>query len=339
MNPCIALNRYGRMAALLVAGAFASGSAGAQQFTMKLSSPTANDLQIEWMNTFKKGVEARAGGKMKIDIYPANQLGPIPRTVEGVALGTIEVTMVASGFLVGLEPRFNAFDAIGLFDSMEHGMKVLGDPEIRKRLTTFGSAKGVEILTAIMHSPNGLVSKKAVITVADVKGLKIRVPGSPLQVEPLKRLGASPLSMPLGEVLPALQNGTIDGAVAGNTIFTAFKYYDVAKNITYLPSSFIVGTAIVNRNFMNSLGPQLAAIVREEARKADAIVTTWGVEDVAKSRKTWEQNGGQNHVLAPPEAKRFLDEVAAASTSVLAGNAQTKADYDALLAASKKYRQ
>src|SRR5471032_522937 len=121
-----------------------AGAASAQQFTMKLSSPTVNDAPHEWMKAFKAGVETRSNGRIKVEIYPANQLGQIPATVDGVALGTIEMTTPAVGFLIGLEPRFETFDAAGLFDSIEHGEKVLNDPEIRKRLAAFGETKGVE---------------------------------------------------------------------------------------------------------------------------------------------------------------------------------------------------
>lgn len=312
--------------------------AAAQQFTMKLSSPTANDVQMEWMKTFKSGVETRTGGRIKVEIYPANQLGPIPRTVEGVALGTIELTAPATGFLVGLEPRFNVFDAFGLFDSVEHGMKVLSDPDIQRRLASFGEAKGIEVLFVALHSPNVLVSRRDVRAIADMRGMRIRVPASPLQIEPLKRLGASPLSMPLGEVLPALQNGTIDGAMLASTVATAFKYFDAAKGMTWLPQSWIVVGGIVNRKWMASLGRDLESIVREEARKADATWTAWGVPDTERARRAWETSGGRNIVLPAAEAKRFTDEVATASDQVLAANPQIKADFDALTAAARKYR-
>src|SRR6266513_2317243 len=216
-----------------------AATANAQQFTMKLSSPTANDVSFEWMKAFKGVVESRSAGKIKVELYPANQLGQIPRTVEGVAMGTIEATMPATGFLIGLEPRFQIFDAVGLFDSIGHAMKVLQDAAIRKRLAGFGATKGVEPLSVFAHSPNDLASRKPVRTVADLTGQKIRVPGSPLLIEPLRKLGAAPLSIPLGEVLPALQNGTIDGAIAATTVFTIFKYYDVVKARTRLPSSFL----------------------------------------------------------------------------------------------------
>ena len=211
------------MKTILAAACLACATAAnAQQFTMKLSSPTANDVTFEWMKAFKAGAEGRSGGKLKVEIYPANQLGQIPRTVEGVALGTIEATIPATGFLIGLEPRFQIFDAMGLFDSIEHAMQVFHDAEIRRRVASFGAAKGVEALAVFIHSPNDLAARKPVRSLADIAGQKIRVPGSPLLIEPFRKLGAAPLSMPLGEVLPALQNRTIDAVLAGTTVFTAF---------------------------------------------------------------------------------------------------------------------
>ncbi len=59
----------------------------------------------------KAGIEQRAGGRIKVEIYPANQLGQIPAVIEGVALGTIEVGGAASGFFASLEPRFQVLDA------------------------------------------------------------------------------------------------------------------------------------------------------------------------------------------------------------------------------------
>src|SRR5438105_8382918 len=138
------------------AGLALACGAQAQQFTMKISSPTASDVSHEWMKAFKAGVETRSAGKVKVELYPANQLGQIPRTVEGVAMGTIEATMPATGFLIGLEPCFQIFDAVGLFDSIGHAMKVLQDAEIRKRLAGFGATTGVEPLSVFAHSPNDL---------------------------------------------------------------------------------------------------------------------------------------------------------------------------------------
>jgi TRAP-type transport system periplasmic protein len=325
---------------LLAAGLLTADGANAQQFTMKLSLAAMNDANHEWMKAFKTGVESRAGGRIKVEIYPANQLGQIPRTVEGVALGTIELTSPAIGFLIGLEPRFEVLDVPGLFDDVLHGQKVLADPDIRKRIASFGAAKGVEPLYVFLNGPLMLLSHKPVRTLADLKGQKIRVPGAtPINIEPFKKLGASPVSIPLGEALPAMQNKTIDGTIASASAFTVFKYYDIAKGLTQLPKSFLIVGGLVNRKYMKSLGPELEAIVREEARKAEKIFSTWGVDEVERIRKTWEQNGGESISLPPAEANRYIEEVTSVIRPILSANPQIKEDYEALLAAAKKYRK
>ncbi len=324
----------------MLAAALAASAciAQAQQFTMKLSTPTMGDVTVEWMNQFKAGVEKRSGGRIKVEIYPGSQLGQIPRTVEGVALGTIELTAPAVGFFIGLEPRFQVFDAPGLFESVEHAQKVFADPEIRKRLSSFGAAKGVEPLFTFANGPLMLLSHKPVRRVDDLKGLKIRVPGgAPLHIEPFRRLGASPLSMPLGEVMPAMQNKAIDGFTAALVVFVAFKYYDVAKNLTELPGSFLIASGLVNRNFMKSLG-DLEPMVREEARKAEDAFVHGAVGDVNRLRGAWKKNGGEIHQLPPAEAQRYLQQATSALPPILAADPQLKQDYEALLAAARKYK-
>ena len=329
-----------RLIGFVIAACAMAASASAQQFTMKLSSPTINDVTQEWMKAFKTGVETRSGGKVKIEIYPASQLGPIPRTVEGVALGTIEMTLPATGFLAALEPRFVVFDAPGLFDSMQHAERVFADAEVAKRLASFGATKGVEPLITFAHGPLMLLAHRPIRGVADFKGQKLRVPGgAPMHIEPFRKLGASPVSIPLGEVMPAMQNHTIDGFIGGLTVFTSFKYYDVAKGLTRLPGSHLIAAGLVNRNFMKSLGPDLERIVREEARKAEPLFATWGAEDVERGKKLWAQNGGENIEMPPAEAKRYLDETTSVLPGLLGANPQLKEDYEALVAAARRNRQ
>jgi C4-dicarboxylate-binding protein DctP len=324
------------VAALLAAAACA---AHAQQFTMKLSTPTVDDVTVEWMKQFKTGVEKRSGGRIKVEIYPASQLGQIPRTVEGVALGTIEMTVPAVGFFVGLEPRFEVFDVPGLFDSVEHAQRVFADPQIRQRLATFGATKGVEPLFTFANGPLMLLSHKPVRKVDDFRGLKVRVPGgAPLQIQPYRQLGALPVSMPLGEVMPAMQNKTVDAFSAALVVFVAFKYYDVTKDLTQLPASFLIASGLVNRNFMKSLG-DLEPMVREEARKAEDVFVHGAVADVNKLRGAWQKNGGQIIELPAPEAKRYLELTTSPLPSILASNPQLKEDYEALKAAANRNRR
>src|SRR5258708_33607794 len=86
----------------------------AQQYTMKLSAPTVNDMNVAYMKAMKAGIEPRSNGLIKVEIYPANQLGQIPRAIEGVALGTIEMTLIPSGSFIDIRPPDLVIDASGL---------------------------------------------------------------------------------------------------------------------------------------------------------------------------------------------------------------------------------
>jgi TRAP-type transport system periplasmic protein len=328
------------IAGLLAAGSFVAAPAMAQQFTMKLSSPTANDVANEYYKRLKAGIEQRAGGKIKVEIYPANQLGQIPATVEGVALGTIEAVSVANGFYISLEPRFQVLDTPGLFPDLMTGYKVLRDPAIRARIATWGVDKGVELLAPGLYSPLMLLSHKAVRGVADFQGLKIRTQGgAPIQVEPFKKLGVIPVSLPLGEALPAMQNKTIDGMVAGAAPFVVFKYFDIAKPMTYLPATIFAAPVVMSRTWIKSLGPELEKIVREEASKAEDIWAEWNLDDIKAKEEAWKKNGGEIITMSPEESKRYIDTVSPVAASILAANPKVKDDHEALLAAVKKYRQ
>jgi C4-dicarboxylate-binding protein DctP len=304
---------------------------------MKISSPTINDLTQEWAKEFKAGVDARSGGRIKIEFYPASQLGAIPATVEGTAMGTIEAVGPASGFLIGLEPRFQVFDAPGLFTDMAQAQRVFADPQVRARLATFGAVKGIEPIAIFAHGPLMLVSHKAIRRVEDFKGQKIRVPGAaPLQVEPFRKLGALPVSMPLGDVLSAMQNHTIDGLIASATVFTAFKYYDLAKGMTVLPGAFLIAPLMANKAFLRSLGPELEGIVREEAFKAQQKVEKFGIEDVQRTYEVWKRNGGEIITLPAAEQGAYFEQAQSVLPNLIKASPTLKEDYDLLVAAAAR---
>ncbi len=328
---------------LLAAGLLASGvlaaPAHAQQFTMKLSQPTINDVTYEYFKQMKAGIEQRAGGKIKVELYPSNQLGQLPVVVEGVALGTIEAAASANGFWVSLEPRFAVLDATGLWDNLIVGNKMLNDPDIRARMATWGVDKGVEMLTPGLYSPLMILSHKPIRSIADFQGLKIRTQGgAPIQVEPLKKVGVIPVSLPLGEALPAMQNKTIDGMVGAAAPYVAFKYYDIAKPMTFLPATLFAAPVVANRAWLKSLGPELEKIVREESRKAEALFSDYNIADIKAKEDIWRKNGGEIITLPPAEAARYVELVTPVTAQLLSANPKVKSDYEALLAAAKKYR-
>lgn len=328
------------LSALALALASPVASLAQKVFTMKVSTASLNDVNHEFMKRFKAGVEAKSGGRIKVDLFPAGQLGPLPRTIEGVTMGTVDMDIPATGFLVGLDPRFVVFDAPGLFDSMEHAYSVVRDPEIRKRIASMGESKNIEVLSVVFISPLGLLSHKPVRTPDDLKGMRVRAPGgAPLHIEPFSKLGMLPLTMPLNEALPAMQNKGLDGMATAFPIFTSFKYWDIAKTATELPGSYLVAAIIVNRNTMKSYGHELEAVVRSEAARLEDVYTTFGYEDLKRIYGVWKSNGGEILKFSAADQKRYLEAATSVVPQIVGANPKVKEDYEALLSAARKYRK
>jgi TRAP-type C4-dicarboxylate transport system substrate-binding protein len=309
--------------------------ARAQNLVMKLTATTSEDLGIDWLNAYKATIEADTQGKVKGQVYPASQLGTAQRTIEGVSMGTIEMALNASGMYEGLDPRFGVLAVPGVFDSIDHAMKVLADAQVRKDLATIAVGKGVEVLTTLVHSQCSIVSRKPVRKLSDLKGQKIRVPGSALLIAQLRQLGANPVSMSLGEVLPAFQNGTLDGVYSGTPIPSTLKYFDVAKSQTLLPSTYVSIVGLVSPTFLKSAGA-LEPVLREAARKTDAAIAPRVNARIADARTIWEKGGGEMIELSAADAKAYLDAVIPAAQKEL--TPAGRQDYEVLRKAAARYR-
>ena len=256
---------------------------------MKMATATINDVQHEWLKRFDAAIKPRVGDKLKIEIYPASQLGQIPRMVEGVALGTIESFVTPVSFLVSVEPKYQVFDAIGVFNSPEHLNRVLSDEGFRRHALSIGEAKGLKGVGIFYNSPIVVLAKRPILALADFNGKKIRVFGTPLQIEPMKSLGASPVPMAFGEVMAALQNGTVDGMLAGMPVLTPMKFYDAAKAVTEIHPSIVVSTLVVNKKWFDSLPADVQSAIVDTGARIDREAFSFATALIDRANKDWSR--------------------------------------------------
>ena len=317
---------------------FAVSAANAQVSVLKVSSPTNNDANLHWMQTFESMVEDRSGGRIDVELYPAGQLGQIPATIEGVTFGTIEITMPASGFFIGLDPRFEIFDVPGLFADLAQAQRTLADPELVSHYSEYGSDSGVRTIGVYAFAPMGLVSRDPVESLTSLDGQKLRVAGPALlQSRPFQAFGASPVSMPLGETLPALQTGAIDGLLAGMPVFTTFKFYDIAQNLTILPETYLIVAIVANQGYLDGLGSELAEIVTTAAQDATAEVNGWNTAEIERQMRDWTDNGGRLLTLSDADRRQWLETVQASLPDAIAANSALEAELDAFRTAAERH--
>ena len=329
---------FTRRALVAIAAAAALAAPAFAQSTMKLSSATINDVQHEWQKVFATEMETRAGDAVTVEIYPASQLGAIPRMTEGVLLGTIEAFTTPTSFVTGVDPRFQAFDVPGLFADADEVRAVIHNPDFRDHLETMFLNKGVRVIGAIYNSPMLMLTKEPVMALGGVKGLKIRTFASPLQQEPMKAIGALPTPLALSEVVPQLQSGGIDGMLAGMPILTAFKFYDTAQNVTDLNFSHLVSITLVNEAWFQSQTPDVREAIRASGRAAEEAVFDWGVANVQRANKAWEDAGGKIHNLPDAEQAQMMDTFAEVGAETIADQAEVVAEYERILDVLKAHR-
>jgi len=305
--------------------------AGAQTYTMKIGAATVNDGQHEWMKLYKDRVEQKSGGKIKVEIYTAGSLGSIPRQIEGTQLGTQEANVVPPAFMVGVDPRYQVLDAPGVFDSRDQVVATIGDPAFRKAFLAIGADKGIKGISLFYLAPSEIVVRKEVRKLDDLKGLKIRVFGSPMQTQPFTRLGMTGSPMSLDETLPALQTGALDGVYGSIAIFIPFKYSAVAKYMVATNFSYVISITFVNKLWFEKLPSDLAKIVEGEAQAVEPEVNKWGFDLYPRAMKIWSDTGGEHVELSPVDRAEMMKLVKPIGDEVVKDKPAVKNMYDLLV--------
>ena len=308
----------------------------ANPVVMKLSTATINDTQHEWLKRFAAAVEKDSGGRIKGEIYPASQLGAIPRQIEGVQFGSIQGWMGPPEFLTGIDERYESLSAPGLFANEDQDIRVINDPPVRDLMLGLGATKGLAGVALAPIGPSSIASRKPINHLADFKGMKVRVLASPFQLEMIKRMDASPVAMTLADVLPALQQGAIDGALATITVYTTFHYKDAAKYVVVTEQPYLNSIVVMSKKWLDSLPGDLQKIVRDDATATSAGIVPFVKDFFAKSYKVWTDTGGELTSLPPDEQAAMVEKISSIGPDLSASKPDLNAAVNTVFASAKR---
>jgi TRAP-type transport system periplasmic protein len=300
-------------AVLAAWGAPATPAAAAPQFVMKFGTATMNEGQHQFLKFYKEQVEKASDGRIEVQIYPNSQLGPIPREIEGVQLGSIQGYIGPADFFVGVDPRFGVFSAPMVFRDDADAAATVQDPAVQKAMYALVTPKRMTGIATFSLGASDYGSKKPIMRLADFAGKKIRINGTALERAKLGKLGASGIGMPLSEVVPALDQGTIDGTISGLSIFVAFKMNDLIKVITVTNDTYINSIAVVSTAWLNTLPPDLKKIVIDSGAAVQGKTQQWEFDFSKKLVGDWTALGGTVHMLPADDLakmKTLLDPIA-----------------------------
>jgi TRAP-type transport system periplasmic protein len=313
-------------------------SAQSAPIVMKLSTATINDTQTEWMKEFAAAVEKDSGGRIKGQIYPASQLGSIPRQIEGTQFDSIQGWIGPPEFLVGLDERYEVLSAPGLFASREQYQHTIDDPIVRDMVLGLGANKGLFGAGIFPIGPSSIDTRKPVTKLADYSGLKIRVLASQFQTELIKRMGGSPVAMTLADVLPALQQGAIDGTLTTVTQYTTLHYIDAAKYVVETGQPYVSSIAVLSKKWVDGLPPDLQKIVRDDAAKVSHDIVPFVYQFYDEQKKIWLSQGGSLTSLPPDDQAVMMAKISSIAEDLSASKPALNAAVKVVFTEAAKYK-
>ncbi|URM31493.1 TRAP transporter substrate-binding protein [Cytobacillus firmus] len=248
----------------------ASKSSQGATYNFKLAHITPTDhMWHKAAEKFKEELETRSGGRMKLEIYPASQLGTEADMVQQISAGSVDFGFITAAYLSSRAEAFTAWFSPYAFKDLNEANEAR-DTEIAKKILTTMDDQGIKGLDYLFAGSRVMLFKdKEVLKPEDMKGLKFRVTPSPPLQEFYKSLGASPESLPLPEVYAAIQTGVIDGMDMDLDAAITNKYHEVVEYGAVTNHMVWPAVAMINKASYDKMPEEDQKII-DEAIKAAA---------------------------------------------------------------------
>ena len=256
-------------ALVLLMGAATGNVLAADTIIMRVATGTAPDHpENVGANKFKEILEKKSNGRVEVRVHPAGQLGSQRDFVEALRSGTLEITMVTLGFYSAYDPLLNIFELPYLFRDRDHAYRVVDGPigaQIKDRV----NKKGVHVMAfweaGLRYITNNV---RPINKPDDLKGLKIRVPESKVNIDTFKAFGANPAPLPFTEVYMALKQGVFDGQENPPSNIYRSKLYEAQKYLSLTGHQFLVHMFMYSGQLWDKLPADIQKMTEESAVEA-----------------------------------------------------------------------
>lgn len=257
---------------------------------------------------FKKMVEQRTAGRVKVDIYPANQLGKEREQFEGVKLGTIEMCMIAEGPMAGFFPEIMVVGIPYLYANEITAWRSLDGSFGKALFEEMRKKTGVRALGIGENGFRNFTNRaRPIKSPDDMRGLKIRTMENPAHMAMVRALGASPTPIAWGEVYMALQQGVVDGQENPVSVIEVAKFNEVQKYLTLDGHVYSILPILINDKFFMSLPPDIQKIILDVAKTATTVQRGQNVKKVYDGVKSLQDKGMEVYSPNEKELQMFRD--------------------------------
>ena len=246
------------------------------------------------------------GGKDNVKVFSDSSLGSEKDTVEQVKIGALDMVRVNTAAFHGIVPESMIPSLPFLFRDIEHFRKTIYGPQGDKILAAFDKA-GFIGLALYESGARSIYSHKPIKSVADTKGMKIRVQPSDLWVSTIAAMGASATPMPIAEVYTGLKTGLLDAAENNYPSYDDFKHYESAAVYSETMHSMGPEVLVFSKKIWETLTPEEQSAIRKAAKASvPYYVTLWEAKE--KDAKAAVIKGGAKIIEAKDiDRKSFVD--------------------------------
>ena len=263
--------RHILMAALFSVIIAGSAQAASKKTTIRYahsSGAMVNEPHHAAAMDFKEYVEKASNGDIRVQIFPAGQLGGEERNFQDIQQRVIQAASLAVNNASVFSASLGFFDLPYMFTNFDECYKVTDQnwDEINKRMVKESGTMAVGWLVQGFRVLSNSI--RPVKTLADLKGLKIRVPNNPIMIATFNAWDCEPAPMAWDETFNALQQKVVDGQENPYTVFASNKFEEVQKYITEIHYKMWVGPIVVNADWFNALSPENKKIVLDGGKVA-----------------------------------------------------------------------
>ncbi|HVM82176.1 MAG TPA: TRAP transporter substrate-binding protein [Stellaceae bacterium] len=279
---------------VFAAAVLAAGSAGAAErhFTFGYDQPHTTAYGYTG-DVFAAKLKELSKGTMIIDQFPGAQLGQEPQMLQKIRTGDIDFIITATANAATVVPEAGVLSIHFIFKGEDHLKKAISDPKVVDafRRMVKDKVQGAQVLTLITLGLRNFYSKKEIHSIADLKGLKIRVQATPTEDTLFTAYGAQVVHMPFGEVYTSLQTGVVDVAENGVNVYLSNKHYEVAPVMSMSEHEANANCIWVSDKAWNSFSDEEKKWVQASADEVNRLEPAKAIELEHESMAKLEKMG------------------------------------------------
>ena len=238
----------------------AKGQGEKEQVTLRMTHTQQPDsISDLTAKEFKKEVEKKSDGRIKVEIYQNCGLsgGDLTKAIELVQAGNIDIHACAPANIANYDPRFYAFWLPFLFDSTEDMVKFVNNDKVKKEVNGWCNDLEMSMLGINNAGARQISSNKKITSPEDLKGMNIRVPGANIFIDLYRKyFKANPTAMDFSEVYTSLQQGTIDGQENPIAVFNSSKFSEVQSHILMWDGVRDTNIWVISNKTLNKLSDE-----------------------------------------------------------------------------------